>query len=311
MNGILVDRLRLKRRLKSPQTWALGSRPGMRFVETDHAKIRVRIEGRGSPTIAINCDPPNVIEHYDEIFERLTPKHRVVCFEAPGFGFSFPKKGFDFSFEHDYQLTVALLHELAMAPYLLAFPCLGGFIGLRAAAEHPHLVQGLALSQLPGWGEEAAWLKARDVTGILRCPVLGQCFTAWFPKWSVRHWYDGGLGKDADFSSFAAITQRAITHGACYCLASSFQGFFKGKEPDFGGVSQPVMVIWGNSDFSHAETDKRSILRYVPRASWHDFDRAGHSPDLEEPGRFCDLIEKLAGTEPEPCHPINQHDEGI
>src|SRR5690348_12324795 len=75
------------------------ARGGVAVVDLPRAAIRVRIAGRGRPTIAIVPDPPNVIEHYDRLIDLLAPDFRVVCFEAPGFGFSTAKPDFDFALD--------------------------------------------------------------------------------------------------------------------------------------------------------------------------------------------------------------------
>jgi pimeloyl-ACP methyl ester carboxylesterase len=47
--------------------------------------------------------------------------------------------------------------------------------------------------------------------------------------------------------------------------------------------SVPTAVIWGLEDKSHANTDRRSILRFAPNASYEEIDDLGHFPDLENP----------------------------
>ncbi|WP_210419177.1 alpha/beta hydrolase, partial [Bradyrhizobium sp. NAS80.1] len=77
--------------------WASASRPGIRYVETETARFRIRDGGSGGRTIVLFADGPNALEHHDPIFERLTRWTRVILVDPPGFGFSTPKPGFDFS----------------------------------------------------------------------------------------------------------------------------------------------------------------------------------------------------------------------
>ena len=51
------------------------------------------------PTLVITPDAPNAIEHYDTLTRRLGRSANVVCIEAPGSGFSFPRRDYDFSIE--------------------------------------------------------------------------------------------------------------------------------------------------------------------------------------------------------------------
>lgn len=63
-------------------------RPGLKFIDFQNARIRVCVAGCGSVTVVFCRNPLNVIEHYDKLFELLSPHVRAVCFEALGFGFS-------------------------------------------------------------------------------------------------------------------------------------------------------------------------------------------------------------------------------
>ena len=136
---------------------------GVRFVELPQATLRVRVAGTGPVALVIVPDPPNVIEHYDRLIALLAPHLRVVCCEAPGFGFSRPAPGFDFSPASQAASMAALLARLALGPYLLAFPCFAGLVAVQLAAEHPELVNGLVIVQTPAWSEALGWkLVERD-----------------------------------------------------------------------------------------------------------------------------------------------------
>jgi pimeloyl-ACP methyl ester carboxylesterase len=66
--------------------------------------------------VVLACDPPNVIEHYDDVFRLLAPSYRVLCLELPGFGFSRPVPGFRFTID-EYGATVEeVLGELGSTP---------------------------------------------------------------------------------------------------------------------------------------------------------------------------------------------------
>src|SRR6185369_3517251 len=103
--------------------------PGTRAVAAGGAIFRVRVVGRGGPTNVLAPDPPNVIEHLAAVAEALAVRHRVVCLELPGFGFSVAPTDFDFSVAANSRLIGALLDELDLGPYALALPCLAGAIG--------------------------------------------------------------------------------------------------------------------------------------------------------------------------------------
>ena len=263
---------------------------GVRFVELPQATLRVRVAGTGPVALVIVPDPPNVIEHYDRLIALLAPHLRVVCCEAPGFGFSRPAPGFDFSPASQAASMAALLARLALGPYLLAFPCFAGLVAAKLASDRPELVRGLCFVQTAAWSEELGWVRRIDRRGLMQTPWLGQLATSLGKRRVARAWYRAALPPGADPAPFLAPALAAFERGGAYCLASAFQAACRTPAPRLGPVRQPALVVWGGADRTHRRTDKRSILEYVPRADWVDFAAAGHFPDLEQPERFRDEL---------------------
>ncbi len=104
--GTLVDTIRLARR-RAPLS-ALGQ-PGMNQIELRRARIRYLDTGGSGRPVVIAPDPPNTIEHHLDMVAALQGKHRVIVFDLPGFGFSYPRMGFSFNVSEQCDLIVELL----------------------------------------------------------------------------------------------------------------------------------------------------------------------------------------------------------
>jgi pimeloyl-ACP methyl ester carboxylesterase len=263
---------------------------GVVLFALPQATARVRVAGDAGPSVVIVPDPPNVIEHYDRLIDLLAPDLRVVCVEAPGFGFSAPEPGFGFTLAEQTAGMVDLLVRLERGPYVLAFPCFAGLLAVKLARERPDLVSGLVLVQTPSWDEELRWVQRVDTRRLLRMPYLGQLVMSFGRRAIARSWYRAALPRGADPAAFLEPALAAFEEGACYCLASAFQAALRETAPGLGPVRQPALVVWGGADRTHRRTDKRSILAYVPHADWVEFEGAGHFPDLEQPERFRDEL---------------------
>jgi pimeloyl-ACP methyl ester carboxylesterase len=285
-----MNATRLETFLQQRTARRLPARAGVAVVDLPRAAMRVRVAGRGRHTVAILPDPPNVIEHYDRLIELLAPDVGVVCFEAPGFGFSTAKPDFDFTLDTMVGTIAALLARLELGPYVLVFPCFAGLAAVRLAAHHPELVSHLVLVQTPAWPEEIAWVRRVDARGWLQTPVVGQLLMSFGKRRVARGWYHAALPSGADPAPFLRPALDAFDAGAAYCLASTFQAAARQPEPRLGVLRQPALVVWGDADRTHRRTDKRSILAHVPHADWAQFDAAGHFPDLEQPERFRDEL---------------------
>src|ERR1700754_1982924 len=106
-----VDLLRV-RIGSAPSITRAITRPNTSFLQTPFGALRIRDSGGHLPSIIFACDAPNVLEHYDSIFDLLSPSHRLICVEMPGFGFSYPSPTFDFSLRQYVDVTVHLIERL-------------------------------------------------------------------------------------------------------------------------------------------------------------------------------------------------------
>ncbi|OGB22661.1 MAG: alpha/beta hydrolase [Burkholderiales bacterium RIFCSPLOWO2_02_FULL_57_36] len=289
-----IDSMRLHDRTGKIATgWAAHTRPDVRFVEVERAIIRARVAGvasAGKPTVVIVCDPPSVLEHFDQLIALLEPHARVVVFEPPGFGFSCPKRNFRFTFDEYLHSIEQLLDALDEGPYLLAFSCVWAHIALQIATRTPDKVAKLMLWQCPSWEQQVDWAKFVSFKGILTRPVLGQAVMAWATNRMGFMWYKNAMAKNR-YSEFVPTFQAALARGAFWCLGSLWQKWFSGYAPPPVRIRQPVLMTWGCADRTHRHSDKHSIGAQIPHAIWHSFfEHAGHSPELEASEPFAKLV---------------------
>jgi len=297
MIGAWIDDIVLRRTARMAKGPAAITREGMRTLEVDGSVIRLRTGGDGPFTIVFAPDPPNVIEHYDELFNLLAPHLSLLCFELPGFGLSFPKGGFNPSFQRTVETVARLLEALRMGPYVLALSCAAGLISLVLARDHPELVSKLVLIQTPSWPEEIRWSRRVDSQNLLGKPIVGQLLMVLARRKVAAGWYAAATPDRSTAEKFNTVAQERFDHGACYCLASAFQALRREPEPGFGALEQDALVIWGMADRTHRKTDKRSPLAFLPHAKLVEFEDAGHFPDLERPERFREQLLDFLGPE--------------
>jgi len=288
MNGTWLDTLVTPwRRTRVTRGPGSRTRADLHFMHLPRASIRYRLAGAGPRTIVFCADPPVTLELYDELIAELAPDFRVAVFEMPAFGLSLPRLGLGFELETMAGVIGEFLRQLALGPYVLAFPCVPAYSALWLAGRHPELVSGLVLMQAPDWPQELAWKHGRDPKGILARPYIGQILLRLLRRRRAGLWYRLALGRRELLEHFTDTTQCAFDHGAGFSLASAFQRHLNGPEPVFDSITQPALVIWGEADRSHPHTDRASIHRYLPQARLVHFAEAGHFPELEAPQRFA------------------------
>ncbi len=153
MNASWLDSCFLARnpRRKSPPRFS-----NTRILDLGPVAIRYKLTGQGAPVVLIP-DPPNTIEHHDSLIRKLAREYRVLCFDPPGFGFSFLNPGFGFTLEEQTGALIAVLDRLGMHGCTLSISCLGAVAGLLAASRRPDLIANLLLLQVASFEELRLW----------------------------------------------------------------------------------------------------------------------------------------------------------
>jgi pimeloyl-ACP methyl ester carboxylesterase len=284
-----VDLLRM-RIGGSPSVSQAITRPDISFLQTPAGPLRIRDRGGQSPSIIFACDGPNVLEHYDAVFELLAPYYRLICLEMPGFGFSWPSSSFDFSLPQYAGVVAHAIITLRAGPATLMFPCAWSYVAFLLATQQPALVERLVVSQCPHWDEEQAWGRRIGMnSGLIGTPVIGQLFLAVAPQRVSDMWYNNALPAGKPTNAFAEPARKVLSSGGIFCLASLTQTWAQLKSPSFK-VMQPAVVMWGGSDRTHRRSNPNSVLEYLQSGKILVFPEAGHFPELEDPERLKSLL---------------------
>lgn len=277
------------------RTSAANREPGalvFQQVQTPVGKVRLYDSSPNDlrkPCVVFVPDGPNIIEHHAALFELLTGRFRVVCFDMPGFGFSLPQTSYTHSLDQGAAAVLGVLAALNIPRACLAFSCANGFFALRAARLAPQSIAGLILTQTPALSAMTPWTK-RVVIWPLRIPVVGQIF-GWLTRQQLaRGWYRLALPRNFNATQFQATAQVALRAGGCFCLSGLVQGLGREDGKSVSGVAVPCTLVWGDLDHSHKYTDPTSLLADVPHAEIIRFADCGHFSDLEQPQRYAELL---------------------
>lgn len=267
-------------------TWPAGTR----LLDTPTGRIRVLDTGTRGPAVVMVPDGPCVIEHLIPLISRLAPHFRVICFDMPGFGFSYPGPRYDHSLRAGGTTVLDVLDGLGLERAALAFSCANGFYGLRAAQQAPERISHLALAQTPSLGEMHLWVR-RVIPRPLRVPVLGQLIVRGMQGQLAARWYRGALPRGTDLHPYNQPSTHALATGGCFSLAGVVQGLStENHQTAFAGLAVPTTLVWGALDRSHRPTDPTSLREHAPQADFVSFADCGHFPNLEQPARFADLL---------------------
>ncbi len=275
-------------------SWLWSSRrsappaPDVRIVTIDKAAVRLRDSGGDLPALVFLCDPPVVVEHYDELISRLADRYRVIVVELPGFGFSTPASARDLEFIGTVKRVESALLSLRLNPSVVIGPCVCGFVATALVAGGRLPIQGLVLNQSPDFAEMMAWVDRMDPQGRLRRPLLGQFIVRFAARKLTKFWIRYATAKSTDDQPLTKIALQNLDDGGAYRLATMLQRW--GDGPADLALEIPTLVVWGRDDRSHADTDHRCSLAHAPGAQLHELADCGHFPELEKPTEFIELL---------------------
>jgi proline iminopeptidase len=66
---------------------------------------------------------------------------------------------------------------------------------------------------------------------------------------------------------------------------------------DTASLRVPMCIVHGRYDYAVPHVMWEGIVETLPGATWRLFERSGHQPFFEEPGRFADVVTHwMSGT---------------
>ena len=286
MIGNFIDTFRFKLR-KFPQKWD----ENINLITTNYGEIRVLDTGGDKPSILNVPDGPNTIEHHQELIKKLSKDFRVICFEFPGIGFSYPNPNYDYSFSNASKLIISLMDILKIDSATLAFSCSNGFYAIKTAELFPKRVNQLFLSQTPSLHSMSKWTK-KSIPKVLKYPIIGQIINSLSEEKLVKIWYKYALPKETDITRYRDKALNSLHKGGCFCLSSLVQGLTTEMNSSLKVLEVPATIIWGNKDYTHRNTDNKSIREHLPNCEIIEFNNCGHFPELEDTDRYVNVIKE-------------------
>lgn len=220
---------------------------------------------------------------------------RVLIFDARGSGAS----GDVPPYTHErWVADIDALREWADADrFVMAGGSYGGFLSMEYAVRHPDRLLAMVLRDTaPDSGHDElaiANARASDRVDI--------------PEERLARMFEGRVRDDEDFrdlwrellplythahdpdaveAKVAAVTYHHATHNAAFSEARSTYDV----KPHLPGVTCPTLVTVGRDDWITPVVNSEEIAGLIPGAELVVFEESGHSPPLEEPARWQQVV---------------------
>jgi pimeloyl-ACP methyl ester carboxylesterase len=257
----------------------------MAEVTSEHPRAAVEVRGTGRPLLLLHGWGVSS-ELFAPILDGLQPGHTLIVPDLPGFGAT-PEPDVPWSVHEYAAWCIALLDRLGIESCDLVGHSNGGRIGIVMAAEHPGLITRMVLAGSAGIQPRrtlAASARVRTykaLRAVERSPALPSALRR---RAGRRADQRGSADYRASSGTMRGTLVRLVNEDLRTLLPQ---------------VHIPVLLIWGEQDTETPVADGRLMERLIPDAGLVVFEGAGHYAYLEQPGRFCRIVEVFLHDDPD------------
>jgi pimeloyl-ACP methyl ester carboxylesterase len=261
-----------------------------RDVTVDGIRLHVAEEGDGPALVLLHG---LTATHYN--WERTVPafsdRFRVIVPDLPGHGRS-AKPDAPYTIDFYAGVIRSLGRALGVGEAVVVGNSLGGQIGLELAISYPLWTRALVLAA-PAGGFSTALRVFGPVIGAGAHPSLLRSI---LPRSLARSFYDSAC---PDYEARRTILAERLAHDDYPAFARAVGRSVAGAlaaDQDLARITQPTLLVWGADDAIVALRGSRRLVRALPQARLHVFERCGHLPMLEHPEKFNALVDDFLRT---------------
>lgn len=267
--------------------------PTSRLALDTGLTTRLFDSGGDSPPVILLHGLGLSLEIWAKVIPALTPSHRVIAFDFPGYGEADrPDAAYDGAFFAEQ--VRAVMDALNLPDATLIGSSLGASTVVRFSIRNLHRIRRAVLMAPGGFGREAH-LMLRAPT----LPVIG--FPLGKPTWLSNAYALRLSMADPAFATrelidlAADFAKRPGSHAAFVRTVTTGLGPFGVKGTDSfaeaaKAFNRPVLVLWGRQDRVFPVRQAQRAGKLLPDVRVEIIDRCGHYPQWETPERFCKEI---------------------
>jgi len=213
--------------------------------------------------------------------EALSPRYRIVRFDARGFG------GSDVG---DAMLTMAriaddaavLIERLRLGPVILVGCSMGGYAALSFAQKHASLLRGLVLVDTRAGADSRDARKGRgDLAAKVMKEGAGAALEAFLPKVV-------GETTKASRADVVAKLKDMMLKTSPQGISDGLHGIATRQDatPLLREITVPTLVVCGEEDVITPRAEAEILQRGIKGAELVMIPKSGHLPSMETPEAF-------------------------
>jgi pimeloyl-ACP methyl ester carboxylesterase len=266
---------------------------------TDTGEPRLAGRRPGAPIVLLHCYACS-LRWWDPILPLLAERHRVVRIDLLGHGGS-QKPSSGYGIDQQAGLVAEALNRLGIEGAVVVGHSLGADVATSLAERSSQLVDRVVnIDEAPDESFGSIPLLAR----LGYVPVLGQAMHRLTPDFAIEDGFGEVFAPDFEIESGFADPDRvvddfrAMTYTAFEETRSAADDFVEESPIDerLGAAAVPLLVIFGSEDQAYDAEESLAAYQDVPGVRTATVEGAGHSPNVEKPGRTARLILDFAAN---------------
>ncbi len=244
----------------------------------DGFEIEYDVRGRGPAILLLHAFPLG-LSMWDPQVEALAATHRVVRFDARGFGGSAVDETTPLTMERIADDGAFLLDQLWIEKALVHGCSMGGYAAFAFARRHPGRLAGLVLQDTRA-GADAS--DGRTNRATLAAKVLAEGATA-----AVEAFLPKLVGETSrrERAALVATLKERILAASPRAIANALYGLAARADSRtmLPAIAVPTLVLVGEDDVLTPPDEARAMAAAIPGARVEVIPGAGHLANLENP----------------------------
>ena len=244
--------------------------------------VDIEYDARGDgPTVLFLHAFPLGMFMWDEQAAALGGSHRVVRFDARGFGGTPPDDG-PLTMERIADDAAALLGLLGIEKAVVAGCSMGGYAALALARRHPEKLGALVLQDTRAGADTP---EARSNRAALAARVLAEGASP-----AAEAFLPGLVGETThrDRPGLVGSLRERIHATSPRGIASALHGLAARPDsrPTLASIGVPTLVVVGEEDVLTPPAESRAMAAAIAGSRLEVIPKAGHLSNLENPGAY-------------------------
>jgi 3-oxoadipate enol-lactonase len=259
-------------------------------VRIGSAEIAYHDRGSGPALLLLHAFPLSLVM-WEEQAQSLSTTHRVLRFDARGFGGSSPG-GDAFTMERLADDAAALLDALGIEKAVVGGCSMGGYVAFAFARRHPQRLGGLVLQDTRAAADSA---EAKTNRATIASRVLAEGAAAAVEVFLPKLLGETSKREQPELVSrvrqwIQAAPPRAIAN-ALHALAMR-----EDSRPTLPVIRVPTLVVVGDEDVLTPPAEAGEMAAAIAAARLERIPRAGHLCNLESPRAFDAALRRFLGS---------------